>query len=113
MKLRDLSIMEVRILKHLYCQNPNRDYNDPKMRFKYESGLDLTSTNGMKLRLYLTSIKSGSDLRQRLSPGVCIPGGTFGFIYSQLKAPKWVPDSRVIMPESFKRSYHDTIRTLM
>lgn len=113
MKLSELSILEARILKHLYCQNPHRDFRDPAERFKYEHGLELTSTDGMKLRLYLTSIKSGSHLQQRLDPGVCIPGGTLAFIHSQLKVPKIKEGSRVKMPESFKRSYHDAIRWLM
>ncbi|MDH4228717.1 MAG: hypothetical protein OEW11_03100 [Nitrospirota bacterium] len=113
MKLTDLSIMEVRVLKHLYCQNPNRNYADPKARFRYDHGLEHTSTDGMKLRLYLISIKSGSHLHQRLNPGVCIPGGTLRFIASQVKAPRVVPDSRVEMPQSFKRSFHDAVRSLM
>ena len=99
MKLSDLSIMEVRILKHLYCQNPHRNYNSPKERFRYAHGLDLTSTDGMKLRLYLTRIKSGpgADLFQRIDPSMCIPGGTLGFIYSQLKAPKITANTRSIL----------------
>ncbi len=113
MKLIDLSIMEVRILKHLYCQNPHRNYADPEELFKYRHGLELTSTDGMKIRLFLTSIRSGSDLRRRIDPGVCIPGGTLGFIHSQLKAPKVVPDSREVMPESFRRSFHDAVQALI
>ncbi|MBI5136338.1 MAG: hypothetical protein HZA24_03260 [Nitrospirae bacterium] len=113
MKLIDLSIMEVRILKHLYCQNPHRNYNDPEELFKYHHGLELTSTDGMKLRLYLTSIRSGSDLRRRINPGVCIPGGTLGFIHSQLKAPRMVADTRESMPESFRRAFHDAVRALI
>lgn len=113
MKLNDLSILEVRILKHLYCQNPHRNYRDPKERFKYAHGLELTSTDGMKVRLYLTGIKTGSDLLRRLDPGVCIPGGTLNYIHSQLKAPKVVDGSRVMMPESFKRSFHDAVRNLI
>ncbi len=113
MKIKDLSILEVRILKHLYCQNPHRNYRDPSLRFKYERGLEPTSTNGMKLRLLLSGVKSGSDLRQRLNPSVCLPGGTYGFIYSQLKAPKIVDGTRTLMTESFKRSYHDTLRILI
>ncbi len=113
MKLTDLSIMEVRILKHLYCQNPHRNYNGADERFKYAHGLELTSTDGMKLRLYLTGIRRGSDLRQRINPGVCIPGGTLGFIHSQLKAPKIVPESSERMPESFRRAFHDAVRALI
>jgi hypothetical protein len=113
MKLNDLSILEVRILKHLYCQNPHRHYNDPQERFKYAHGLELTSTDGMRVRLYLTSIKSGSDLYQRLDPGVCIPGGTLNYIHSQLKAPKVVEGSKVAMPQSFRRSFTDAVRNLI
>ncbi|MDH5527000.1 MAG: hypothetical protein OEY97_06780 [Nitrospirota bacterium] len=113
MKLTDLSILEVRILKHLYCQNPNRNYADPEARFGYENGLEMTSADGMKLRLYLISIKTGSDLHRRINPGVCIPGGTYRFIGSQLKAPKLDPETCTEMPESFKRSYHDSLRNLI
>jgi hypothetical protein len=115
MKLSDLSIMEVRILKHLYCQNPHRSYRSAKERFKYEHGLDLTSTDGMKMRLYLTGIRTGpgADLFQRIDPSYCIPGGTLGFIHSQLKAPRMSGEKRVMMPESFKRSFHDAVRNLI
>ena len=113
MKLIDLSIMEVRILKHLYCQNPNRNYDNPKERFKYQHGLELTSNTGMKLRLFLTSIRSGSDLRRRINPGVCIPGGTLNFIHSQLAEPRIEDGSRQVMPETFKRAYHDAVRALV
>ncbi len=113
MKLTDLSIMEVNILKYLYCQNPHRNYADPSLAFKYAHGLEMISTDGMKIRLYLTGIRKGSDLQQRLTPGVCIPGGTLNFIHSQLTLPKIVPDSRKIMPDKFKRSFHDAVRTLI
>jgi len=113
MKLVDLSILEVRILKHLYCQNPHRDFDDPAAAFKYRHGLEMTATDGIKLRLYLTGIRSGSDLRRRLNPGVCIPGGTLSFIHSQLQAPKMVPDSHQRLPDSFRRSFHDAVRALI
>jgi hypothetical protein len=115
MKLSDLSILEVRILKHLYCQNPHRNYASPKERFRYEHGLDLTSTDGMKLRLYLTGLKTGpgAELRQRIDPSMCIPGGTLGFIHGQLKAPKMTGRERVLMPEAYKRSFNDAVRDLI
>jgi hypothetical protein len=113
MKLTDLSILEVRILKHLYCQNPHRDFDDPGAAFKYCHGLEMTSTDGMKLRLYLTGIRTGSDLRRRLNPGVCIPGGTLSFIHSQLQAPKILPDTRMRLPDIFRRSFHDAVRALI
>lgn len=115
MKLNELSIMEVRILKHLYCQNPHRNYRSPKERFRYEHGLELTGADGMKLRLYLTGIKTGpgADLFQRIDPSMCIPGGTLGFIHSQLKAPRVTDIPRVLMPGSFKRAYYDAVRNLI
>lgn len=115
MKLNELSIMEVRILKHLYCQNPHRNYKSPKERFRYEHGLELTGTDGMKLRLYLTGIQTGpgADLFQRIDPSMCIPGGTLGFIHSQLKAPRLTDTPRVLMPESYKRAFHDAVRNLI
>jgi hypothetical protein len=115
MKLNELSIMEVRILKHLYCQNPHRNYTSPKERFRYEHGLELTGADGMKLRLFLTGIKTGpgSDLFQRIDPSMCIPGGTLGYIHSQLKAPRLTDTPRALMPDSFKRSYYDAVRNLI
>jgi hypothetical protein len=112
-RIEDLSILEVRILKHLYCQNPHRDYTDLKERFRFDHGLECIACDGMLMRLYLTGIKSGSDLYRRIDQGLCIQGGTLNFILSQLKAPKMVPDTRADMPPAFEHAFKDAIHNLI
>jgi len=112
-RIEDLSILEVRILKFLYCQNAHRDYTDPKERFRFDHGLELIAYDGMLMRLYLTGIKKGSDLHRRIDQGVCIQGGTLNFILSQLKAPKMVPGTRVDMPHAFEHAFRDAIHALI
>jgi hypothetical protein len=112
-RMEDLSILEVRILKHLYCQNAHRDYTDLKQRFRFDHGLELIAYDGMLMRLYLTGIKRGSDLHRRIDQGVCIQGGTLNFILSQLKAPKMVPGTRTDMPHAFEHAFRDAIHNLI
>jgi|GEM_PF-1648728 len=112
-RMEDLSILEVRILKFLYCQNPHRDYTDLKERFRFDHGLELIAFDAMLMRLYLTGIKQGSDLYRRIDPGLCIQGGTLNYILSQLKAPRMVPDTRVDMPASYRHAFEDAVYNLI